>query len=214
MILAYIRTMVLYFLLILSVRLMGKRQVGQLETSEFVVAMLIADLAAVPMQDSAIPLLWGIVPLLTVLALELTVSFLAMKSIPVRRWLFGQPVILVENGKLLRENLVRTRICLEELTGRLRQKGVLSLEEVQHAILETDGTLSVFPWPQGQEKPRSLPVTLISDGRLCPEGLARAGRDRAWVQHALDSRHTRQGDTLLLSVDGEGHVVWIGKWER
>ena len=114
MILAYVRTVILYLVLIASVRIMGKRQIGQMEPTEFVVAMLIADLAAVPMQDGAIPLLSGIVPLLTVLGLELTVSFLVMKSLRLRRCLCGRPVILIDNGRVLQDNLRRTRITVEE----------------------------------------------------------------------------------------------------
>jgi len=137
MILAYIRTIIVYLVLIFSVRLMGKREIGQMEASEFVVAMLIADLAAVPMQDSSIPLLSGLVPLLTVLGLELTLSFLVLKSVMLRRFLCGKPVILIDNGEILQENLRRTRITMDELMGHLRQKDVLDLKAVQYAILET-----------------------------------------------------------------------------
>jgi len=223
-ILAYIRTIVLYLLLILSVRLMGKRQVGQLETSEFVVAMLIADLASVPMQDSAIPLLSGVVPLLTVLGLELVFSFLVMKSVVFRKFLCGKPVILIDNGKILQDNLRRTRVTMDELTGHLRQKDVLDLTQVQYAILETDGNLSVFPYPEHQPpsaeasgirvEKQSLPVTVIQDGRLSREDLKRAGKDMVWLRGVLGKHRARQDNTLLLTVDEEDHVVWIGKSEH
>ena len=187
MILAYIRTIILYLILIFSVRLMGKRQIGQMEATEFVVAMLIADLAAVPMQDSSIPLLSGIVPLLTVLGLEIVMSFLILKSIRLRRFLCGRPVILIDNGKLLQDNLRRTRLSMDELVSHLRQKDVLTISDVQYAILETDGNLSVFPYASKKPAPAeeakirvrrcSLPVTIINDGCLSREELARAGKD-------------------------------------
>ena len=224
MILSYIRTIILYLVLIFSVRLMGKRQIGQMEASEFVVSMLIADLAAVPMQDSAIPLFSGIVPLLTVLGLELTLSFLVMKSVVFRRFLCGKPVILIDNGKILQDNLRRTRVTVEELIGQLRQKDVMDISTVQYAILENGGSLSVFPYTQNKPasaeaagiavENQSLPVTIITDGYLSREDLNRAGKDMTWLRHTLGKHKARQETTLLLSVDGEDQVVWIGKSEE
>lgn len=221
MILAYVRTVILYLVLIASVRIMGKRQIGQMEPTEFVVAMLIADLAAVPMQDGAIPLLSGIVPLLTVLGLELTFSFLVMKSLRLRRCLCGRPVILIDNGRVLQDNLRCTRVTVEELMSHLRQKDVLDVGSVQYAILETDGNLSVFPYPQkkpasAQEagirvRQQSLPVTVINDGKLSREALKRAGKDMVWLNKTLGKRKARQETTLLLMVDGEDNVTWIAK---
>lgn len=221
MILSYIRTIILYLVLIVSVRLMGKRQIGQMEASEFVVAMLIADLAAVPMQDASIPLLSGVVPLLTVLGLELSLSLLVLKSVVFRRFLCGKPVILIDNGEVLQENLRRTRITMDELVSHLRQKDVLDLQAVQYAILETDGNLSVFPYPREQPasaaaagisvKEQSLPITIINDGRLSREDLSRAGKDMIWLRNVLGKHRARQDNTLLLTVDGEGTIVWIGK---
>ena len=221
MILAYVRTVILYVVLIASVRIMGKRQIGQMEPTEFVVAMLIADLAAVPMQDGAIPLLSGIVPLLTVLGLELTFSFLVMKSLALRRCLCGRPVILIDNGRVLQDNLRRTRVTIEELMSHLRQKDVLDIGSVQYAILETDGNLSVFPYPQKRPasareagipvKQQSLPVTVINDGKLSREALKQAGKDTVWLNKTLGKRKARQETTLLLTVDGEDNVTWIAK---
>lgn len=223
MILAYTRTVVLYLVMILSVRLMGKRQIGQMEASEFVVAMLVADLASVPMQDNAVPLLSGVVPLLTVVGMELTLSFLVLKSVRVRKLLCGKPVILIDNGKILQDNLRKTRLTMDELMSHLRQKDVLDLEAVQYVILETDGNLSVFPYPE--QKPPSaadakitvkklnLPVTIINDGVLSQEDLRRAGKNMAWLRKTLGKHRARQETTLLLSVDEEDHVIWIGKSE-
>jgi len=223
LILAYIRTVILYLVMIVSIRLMGKRQIGQMEASEFVVAMLVADLAAVPIQDNAIPLLSGIIPLLTVLGLELTLSFLILKSIRLRRILCGKPVILIDNGTVLQDNLRKTRLTMDELMSHLRQKDILDLEAVQYAILETDGNLSVFPYPQRLPASasdanirvgrQSLPITIINDGRLSMDALKQAGKDMVWLRKILGSRRARQDNTLLLSVDKEDHVIWIGKSE-
>ena len=153
MILSYFRTLFLYLVLIFAVRLMGKRQIGEMEPAEFVVTMLVANLAAIPMQDGAIPLYSGLVPILTVLGMELVLSGLILRSVRLRQLLCGKPVILIDNGKILQENLKSARINLDELTGQLRAKDVLDIRTVQFAILETSGDLSVFPYPK--EKPAS-----------------------------------------------------------
>ena len=211
MILSYTRTVVLYLVLIAVVRLMGKRQIGQLEPSEFVVAMLVADLAAIPMQDGAISLLNGLVPILTVLAMELILSGLSMRSIRLRKLLCGKPVILIENGKINQRNLKRTQVTLDELSGHLRQKDVLDIQTVQYAILETDGNLSVFPYPAElpasakdakiKASKQSLPVTVVSDGRLLKENLQVAKKDGAWLRRVLQERRKTLEDTYLVTGD-------------
>lgn len=223
MILSYLRTVILYLVLIAVIRLMGKRQIGQMEPSEFVVTMLVANLASIPMQDGGIPLFSGVVPILTVLGLELVLSALALRSIRFRRILCGKPVVLIENGKILRDNLEKTRVTLDELTGHLREKDVLDISAVQYAILETNGNLSVFPYPA--ERPASardagvkarrqyLPLTIVSDGHLLRDNLAKAGKDEAWVQRVLNGRNTVLEDTWLLTVDGGNNILWYGKGE-
>lgn len=221
MLLSYFRTVVVYCVLIAAIRLLGKRQLGQMEPSEFVVTMLIANLASIPMQDSGIPLLAGIVPIVTVLGVELVLSALSLRSIRLRKLLCGKPVILIENGNILQGNLRKTRITLDELTGHLREKDVLDLRSVQFAILETNGNLSVFPYPK--HRPASakdagiptgkqyLPVTVVSDGKLLAENLEKAGKDRSWVQKILRQQNAKISDTWLLTVDGGDHVVFYRK---
>lgn len=221
MILSYVRTIILYLILILVIRLMGKRQIGEMEASEFVVTMLVANLAAIPMQDGGIPLFSGLVPILTVLGVELVLSTLSLRSVRLRKLLCGKPVILIENGRILQENLRRTRVTLDELTGHLREKDVLDLRAVQYAILETNGNLSVFPYPA--EKPASakdagiqarrqfLPLTIVSDGQLLKDNLAKAGKDEAWVEKVLRSHNADIAATWLLTVDGGDNILWYGK---
>ena len=224
MVLSYVRTILLYLVLIGVVRLMGKRQIGQMEPSEFVVTMLVANLAAIPMQDGGIPLFSGFVPIVTVLGVELVLSALSMKSVRVRKLLCGKPVILIENGNILQQNLKKTRITLDELTGHLREKDVLSLQTVQYAILETNGNLSVFPYPKEkpasakeagvQVKKQSLPITVISDGVLLEKNLQKAKKDGSWMQKQLRQRDATVEQTWLLTVDGEDNVVFYRKEER
>ena len=221
MILSYFRTLFLYLVLIFAVRLMGKRQIGEMEPAEFVVTMLVANLAAIPMQDGAIPLYSGLVPILTVLGMELVLSGLILRSVRLRQLLCGKPVILIDNGKILQENLKSARINLDELTGQLRAKDVLDIRTVQFAILETSGDLSVFPYPK--EKPASakdagvqatgqhLPVTVVEDGYLSRENLERAKKDEKWLEKVLSQHNCGIQDTFLLTVDESDQVVWRGK---
>lgn len=224
MILSYLRTILLYLVLIAVIRLMGKRQIGEMEPSEFVVTMLVANLAAIPMQDGGIPLFSGLVPILTVLGAELVLSALSLRSLRVRKLLCGKPVILLQNGQILQDNLRSTRITLDELTGLLRRKNVLDPRTVQYAILETNGDLSVFPYPQYlpasakdagvTAAPQSLPVTLVSDGRVLRENLPVAGRDMAWIEKTLAEKGARIADTWLLMVDEADHTIFYRKEGR
>lgn len=224
MILSYLRTVILYLVLILAIRMMGKRQIGQMEPSEFVVTMLVANLASIPMQDGGIPLFSGLVPIITVLGLELVLSYLSLRSIRLRKLLCGKPVILIENGNILQGNLRKTRITLDELTGHLREKDVLDLQSVQYAILETNGNLSVFPYPK--ERPATakeagiaagkqyVPLTVVSDGVLMKENLQKTGKDIRWVNKVLSQRNADIKSTWLLTVDGADHIVFYPKEEK
>ena len=221
MLTSYLRTILLYFVLLGAIRFMGKRQIGQMEASEFVVAMLVADLAAIPMQDVSIPLYTGLVPMLTVLGAELVLAGICLRSIRFRRLLCGKPVILIENGRILQNNLRRTRVTIDELMGHLREKDVLDVRTVQYAILETNGNLSVFPYPaevapsakdlQIHPKERYLPITIVSDGALLDENLALSGRDGEWLKNTLGDYRATVAGTWLLTVDKAGHVLWLGK---
>ena len=221
LLISYVRTVILYLVLIAVIRLLGKRQIGQLEPSELVVAMLIADLASIPMQDSAIPLLSGLVPILTVLGLELVLSMLSMRSLFARKLLCGKPVILIENGKILEGNLRKTRVTLDELTEQLRLKDILDIDSVQFAILETGGQMSVFPYPEKipataedagiAVAEQSLPITVISDGKLFKDNLKHAGKDLVWLKKQLENQKATIPSTLLLTVDRSNRIVFRRK---
>ena len=221
MLLSCIRSIILYLILIAIIRLMGKRQIGQMEASEFVVTMLVANLASIPMQDEGAPLHSGLVPMLTILGVEFILTALSMASIRFRRLLCGKPVILIENGHILQDNLRRTRVTMDELTGHLREKDILDLNTVQFAILETDGNLSVFPYPQHrpasakeagiQAGKQHLPITIIGDGQIYPKNLAVAGKDRAWLDKVLQQRQATIAQTWLLTVDSADHIYFLRK---
>ena len=224
MLISFIRTVILYPVLIFVIRLMGKRQLGQMEPSEFAVTMMVANLATIPVEEREAPLYMGLIPMLTVLGLELVLAVVCLRSIFLRKLLCGKPVILIENGNILQENLRRTRITLDELTGHLREKDVLDPRAVQYAILETNGNLSVFPFPQ--ERPATaaeakietrkqyLPITIVSDGKLLRENLQVAGKTEDWVHKTLKKKKADISTTWLLTVDQGDQVIWYRKEEK
>ena len=221
MLIAFLRSVLLYFILLITIRLMGKRQIGEMEPTEFLVSMLLANLATIPMQDPALPLTAGLVPILTVLALELILSFLSLRSIRIRKLLCGKPVILIEEGKLLQENLKAARVTLDELTELLREQGILRLNTVKYAILETNGQVSAILY--GKDRPPTcgecrivpqedlLPWTIISDGRLLRANLRLSGRDERWLAKELHRLRRDIPDVMLMTVDRSGSVVLIPK---
>ena len=201
MLISFLRTIILYLLLIASIRLMGKRQLGEMEPTEFVVTMLVANLAAVPMQESGIPLLAGAVPILVVLAMELLLSVLSYHSIRFRRLVCGKPVILIENGKLIQRNLQKTRVTPDELTEYLRLQGVVDLAQVKYAILETSGNVSALLYPKYE--PASAQD---SGGRLLLENLGLLGKSESWVRESLAAYNCEIRDVFLLTCEPGGKL--------
>lgn len=216
-----IRTIVLYFLLVATLRLLGKRQVGQMEPSEFVVMMLLANLATVPIENLDMSILFGVIPIVLVYGAELLFSYLTLRSIRLRQLFCGKPVILVENGRISQKNLKRTRITLDELTMHLREKGIFDLNTVKFAILETNGQVSTLQFAKdlpasakdaGQSVTETeLPITLISDGNILSNNLPVSGHDLAWLDTQLRARKALPQEVLLMTVDRAGHIVFIRK---
>ena len=218
---AFIRTIVLYIVVIVAMRVMGKRQIGELEPSEFVVAILISELAAIPMQESGIPILNGIIPIVTLIACEIILSAISLKSVKARKWLTGQPSILIRNGVINQNEMKRLRYNIDDLMEELRLCGFMSINEVSWAVLETNGKLSVFP--NSANKPvtagmmnlapqdAGLPVTVISDGVLFLPSLNQLGKDATWLHNKLLSLNLGPSDVFLMTIDSQGNAVIIPK---
>ena len=220
---AFVRTIVLYFIIMVGIRAMGKRQIGELEPIELVLMLLISDLAAVPMQDFGIPLLNGALPIATLLSLSMLLSFFSMKSIRFRRLVCGNPTTLIKDGVIQQDALRRNRFTLDELLEELRAQSVTDLTTVKYAVLETNGQLSVLLYPDDAPvTPRQLgkpvkddvfiPVVLVNDGRVLRTGLKEKGLDEAWLDRTLRAHGFRSArEVLLLTIDGAGQVLCVGK---
>jgi uncharacterized membrane protein YcaP (DUF421 family) len=215
------RTVILYAVVVASLRMMGKRQLGEMSPPELVIAIVISELVAIPMQDLNSPLFNGIIPILTLLSLEIMLSVFSLKSPRFRRVLSGRPCILVERGKVLQRSMKKTRITLQELTEELRQQGYTDISAVQYAIIESNGRLSVLPFPAhapataqalGVQPPEmSLPLALISDGAVVPENLALRGVDRKWLDKRLQEQGLALTDVFLLTADESLGLFWARK---
>lgn len=225
MITALIRTLILYFLLIVGLRLTGKRQIGELEPIELVLAMLLSDLSSVPMQDFAIPLLNGVIPILTLLSLSTLLSYGSLRSVRLRRLICGEPALIIHNGHVLQTSMRRNRLTLDELLEELRGQGITDLKTVKHAVLETSGKLSVLLYSDEQPAtPKQLrisvkddmflPTVIINDGRLMKDNMARRGFDDKWLQKQLKNHQVHSpSDIFYLSVDDDGTVLCLPKEE-
>lgn len=213
MITAFIRTVILYFVITIGLRLMGKRQIGELEPTELVITLLISDLASVPMQDFGVPLLDGLVPIAVLLSLSMLVSYFNLKSIRFRNLVCGEPAILIQNGKVSQKAMAKNRFTLDELLEQLRSQGIFDLAAVKFAILETDGQLSVLPY--AREQSEALPTLIINDGRLMEKNLRHRGLNDVWLNRALQlHKISSVKDVFFLSVDDAGNILLIPREDR
>ena len=218
---AVIRTVILYLLIIVGIRLMGKRQIGQLEPSELVLSLVIADIAAVPMQDFGIPLLMGVIPILTLLCLSTILSVLTVKSIRFRALLCSRPSVVVKDGKILIPEMVKNRFTVDELMEELRVSGVTDLSKVKYAVLETTGRISVVPVAEEQPVTAKdlgltvaepgLPLILISDGHILHRNLRARGLSLNWLNQQLAGRQMKAGEVFLLTVDENDRIYCAPK---
>ena len=214
-----VRTLIIYFSLLLTLRLLGKRQLGEMELSEFVVAALIADLAAHPLQDMGIPLLNGLLPILVLFCCEVLIAGLSLKSIRLRSLIFGKPSLLIVKGRILQQEMLRNRFTLDELMQELRSQGITDPQDVEYGVLETNGKLSLILSPArtaAQMKlpteDRGYPSIVISDGRVLEGNLRHLGLDRRWLEEQL-LRHGVHSprEVFLLTASSAGESYFAAK---
>lgn len=221
-----LRTFILYIVVTTALRLMGKRQLGELQPSELVVAIMISDLAAVPMQSTDIPLIAGIIPVATLLVLEVIVSFATLKSGMFRKFISGEPSVVIYDGKILEKEMRRVRVNLSDLLEELRLVNCYDISDVQVAVIETSGKLSVIPkdnaraltvedYTKNKTRREGLPCTIIADGRLNKRELQRAGWDEKRLLKELKKQNIeRVEDTFIASLDAEGSLFAQRKGEE
>lgn len=224
MLIVLVRTLILYGLVVFAVRFMGKRQIGQLQPFELVVTIMLSELAAIPMQNPGIPLINGITPILTLLVAQVALSYVSLKSERARAVICGTPSILIENGKIMERELERLRYNLSDLMEQLRAKNVRNIADVEYAILETSGQLSVIP--KSQKRPvmpedinlptkyEGVPYTVIMDGHVIHQNLTKINLDIPWLNQQLKFYGIDDPKKVLYAnLDSDGKLYFQKKYK-
>lgn len=209
-----IRTAILYLLVVLTMRLMGKRQIGELQPYEFVITIMISDLASLPMQDTRLPLLQGIIPIVTLLFLKTILTQIGLKFQWTRKFVDGEPCILVNKGKINYSTLKKQQLNIDELLEELRLANYFNLDEIQYAILENDGQISILPKDYNKTNSKNnsekievkLPKILISDGEINKNSLTSIDKDEKWILDLLKKHNISSIKHVLIALyDTEGN---------
>ena len=224
MAIALIRTLLLYAVVVAAVRLMGKRQISELQTSELVVTLLISNLASVPMQDTGQPLVSGLIPIVILVVCELFASGVMMKSPLFRKLICGRPIVVVYDGKIQQSEMKRLRMTTEDLFEQLRQKDVFSIRDIAYAIVETNGKMSVVKKPD-KEQPLAgalgvaqpdtgLEAGVVSDGVLSDFSLLLCRQNREWVEKILQDQGLTLAQVFLMTGNAKGDYFIVRKDEK
>lgn len=220
----FIRVLILYILVLVVMRLMGKREIGQMQPFELVIAIMIADLASVPMADTGIPITNGIIPILTLLLIQLIISIINLRSIKARSILCGMPTILIYRGKIDEKLMKKEKFTINELQERLRQNNVFNIGDVEYAILETSGQLTVIQKPEKRNtipedfgitpEYEGIPYDLVIDGKIMYENLKAIGRDYNWLLKQVEKFKIKPEQALVVTFDGKGQIFCQAKEEN
>ena len=216
MLITFFRAIILYTVVLVVMRLMGKREIGQLQPFELAISIMIADLASTPMSDIGIPLTNGIVPILGLLIMHLLISTLNIKSIRIREIICGKPRILIYRGRIDEDALRKERLTINELQEKLRSKDVIEMGEVEYAILETSGEVTVIKKPGKrntipedfgiQPEYEGIPYDLVVDGKIMYENLKAIGKDYEWLKKEVKKFKMPPEKALLVTIDGKGQI--------
>ena len=212
----FFRALILYIVVVVGMRIMGKRQVGELQPFELVITLMIAEVASVPMQAAGIPLINGLVPAFTLLLAQVLLSYITLKSGRARAIICGTPSIVILNGKIVQKELARLRFNVNDLLEQLRTNNIVNVSDVEFAILETNGQLTVIP--KSQKRPvtpedlklttryEGLPYNLIMDGRIQHKNLSEAGLDIDWLMQQLKIKGLKPRDIFYAYLDSQRNL--------
>lgn len=216
MLLTFFRTIILYILVLVVMRFMGKREIGQLQPFELAISIMIADLATIPMAESGIPITSGIIPILGLLVMHLTISLINLKSIRAREIICGKPSILIYRGKIDEKELRKEKITINELEERLRQNDIFAIGDVEYAILETNGQLSVIQKPEKRNtipedfnivpEYEGIPYDLVLDGKIMHDNLRKIGKNYTWLKKETEKFNMNPEEALVITFDGKGQI--------
>ena len=214
MLIIFLRSIILYIIVLIVMRLMGKREISQLQPFELAISIMIADLASVPMSDIGIPIFNGIIPICGLLLMHLLISMLNMKSLKAREIICGKPTILVYRGKIDEKALKKERFTINELQEQLRINNVINLGDVEFAILETSGQITVIQKPEKRNtipqdfnivpEYEGIPYDLVIDGKVMEKNLRKIGKDYNWLKKQVKEFGIKPEEALVVTIDGKG----------
>lgn len=216
MLITFFRAIVLYLVVLIVMRLMGKREIGQLQPFELAISIMIADLASIPMTEIGIPIFNGIVPILGLLVMHLVISVINLKSLRAREIICGKPSILIYRGKINEKALLKERFTINELEERLRGNNVVNLGDVEYAILETSGQVTVIQKPEKRTtipedfnilpEYEGIPYDLVIDGKVMEANLQAIGKNYNWLKKQTEKFGIKPEEALVVTLDGKGQI--------
>lgn len=204
--LIFIRTIIIYVTLLVVMRLMGKRQIGEMQPFELVITLLISELACIPMADASVPLLYGVISVVTIFVLHEIVTLIDLKGKPFKALLSGKPSVVVNKNGIDAYELKRNRLDVSDLIESLRSAGYFSLDSIDYALYESNGTFSALPKENYEEKQTSLPLVILSSGKFDKKNLEFSGLSEAYFRKLLRERGVKEKEVLVLTADGTGKL--------
>lgn len=221
MLITFFRAIILYIVVLIVMRLMGKREIGQLQPFELAISIMIADLASIPMTETGIPISNGIIPILGLLVMHLIISIINIKSIKARKVICGKPRILIYRGKIDEKALRKERFTINELEERLRGNNVVNIGDVEYAILETSGQVTVIQKPNKRTvtpedlnimpEYEGIPYDLVVDGKVMHDNLQAIGKNYAWLKKEVNKFKMNPEEALIVTIDGKGQIFCQAK---
>ena len=216
MLINFFRSIILYIIVLIVMRMMGKREIGQLQPFELAISIMIADLATIPMTDTGIPIGNGIVPILGLLVMHLLISLINLKSTKLREIICGKPRILIYRGKIQEKAMIKERFTINELQERIRSQNVVNLGDVEYAILETSGQITVIEKPNKRQaipedfgimpEYEGIPYDLVVDGKVMYQNLKEIGKDYNWLKKEVNKFKFNPEEALVVTIDGQGQI--------
>ena len=206
MALIMVRTVIVFLVLLIIMRLMGKRQIGEMQPFELVITLLISELACIPMADASVPLLYGIVSVVTIFVLHELVTLIDLKGKPFKALLSGKPGVVVNKNGIDAYELKRNRLDVSDLIESLRTAGYFSLDSIDYALYESNGTFSALPKKDYEEKQTSLPLVILSSGKFDEKNLQFSGLSAEFFRSILREQGVKEKDVLVLTADGTGKL--------
>lgn len=221
MIVVFLRACILYCILIFSVRLMGKRQIGELQPSELAITILISNIATLPVEDLNVPLIMGLLPILTLVSLDVIMSWVGIKSGKMRRIMSGEPVVVISDGKIDQQKLYNLRFSTDDLMEAVREQGIFDINEVQFAIVETTGKVNVMPKfanrpvtnedMQIKNQSTDPPAVVVQDGQIMRSSLKRLGLGEGWLENILKENSIKREEIFIMTAETAGKYTIIKK---